>query len=366
MADSIKHIACIHRYHEQTKHRFDKYANGPETLDWSMQPNPFRNYEDTRIIQLPLSAEKLTADFCDLYATENVTAKEINLDSIGTLLELSMGLSAWKEYQGDRWALRCNPSSGNLHPTEAYIVGIGIDKLTPGVYHYSPYDHSLEQRCIFSFDSNTEPAESNSCLFVGLTSIFWCEAWKYGERAFRYCQLDVGHAIAAIRYACATLGWTARLVSNVSDAVIEQLLGLNRKQDFHDAEQEHAELLLEIVPYRTDPGRFDIDTLIEYSQQGQWHGAANTLDQRHLYDWPIIDEVAEATHTTENPAFGQWNPIAVPSPLPCNTTLQANQIIQRRRSAQMFDGVTGLDSAAFFRMLRGENDGKQLVKLIDD
>ena len=35
-------------------------------------------------------------------------------------------------------------------------------------------------------------------LLVGLTSIHWREAWKYGERAFRYCQHDVGHAIAAL------------------------------------------------------------------------------------------------------------------------------------------------------------------------
>src|SRR5437660_12483691 len=31
---------------------------------------------------------------------------------------------------------------------------------------------------------------------VGLSSIHWREAWKYGERAFRYCQHDVGHALA--------------------------------------------------------------------------------------------------------------------------------------------------------------------------
>ncbi|TVR64991.1 MAG: hypothetical protein EA420_04215 [Candidatus Competibacteraceae bacterium] len=32
----------------------------------------------------------------------------------------SLGLSAWKQHRGSRWALRCNPSSGNLHPTEGY------------------------------------------------------------------------------------------------------------------------------------------------------------------------------------------------------------------------------------------------------
>jgi nitroreductase len=42
---------------------------------------------------------------------------------------------------------------------------------------------------------------------VGLSSIFWREAWKYGERAFRYCQHDVGHALGTLRSAAAALGW---------------------------------------------------------------------------------------------------------------------------------------------------------------
>ena len=35
---------------------------------------------------------------------------------------LALGLAAWKVIPGDRWALRCNPSSGNLHPTEGYVA----------------------------------------------------------------------------------------------------------------------------------------------------------------------------------------------------------------------------------------------------
>ena len=40
-------------------------------------------------------------------------------------------------------------------------------------------------------------------LLVGLTSIHWREAWKYGERAFRYCQHDVGHGLGALALAAA-------------------------------------------------------------------------------------------------------------------------------------------------------------------
>jgi SagB-type dehydrogenase family enzyme len=346
--DFTAKIVCVRRYHQQTKHRFERYADGPETLDWAMQPNPFRRYKGTEKIQLPFSEQTLGVGYCDLYEADKILPNELSLKSIGTLLELSMGLSAWKEYQGERWALRCNPSSGNLHPTEVYVITTGMDDLDPGVYHYVSHDHVLEQRC-----SVTLPAEPHSAtgVFIGLSSVFWREAWKYGERAFRYCQLDTGHALAAIRYACALLGWTAELVSIVDDDTIEKMLGLHRVEDFGAAEREHPDLLLKIMPNNSVSDNDNIEELFQYCQQGKWSGTANTLDPQHLYDWPIIDEVAQAARSLKNPTTAQWTPIDLPPPLPCKTELQAKEIIQRRRSAQMFDGITAIDAADFYRIL---------------
>ena len=42
---------------------------------------------------------------------------------------------------------------------------------------------------------------------IGFASVIWRETWKYGERAFRYCQHDVGHVIGSVRIAAQTLGW---------------------------------------------------------------------------------------------------------------------------------------------------------------
>ena len=89
-----------------------------------------------------------------------------------------------------------------------------------GVYHDVSRDHELERRLVL------DPAPlPDSSMLIGLTSIHWREAWKYGERAFRYCQHDLGHAIAAVRYAAAALGWSATLLQTVSDSAISELLG---------------------------------------------------------------------------------------------------------------------------------------------
>ena len=75
-----------------------------------------------------------------------------------------------------------------------------------GVYHYAPDRHALERRCAFDAAAWDAAVADGESWLIALTSIHWREAWKYGERAFRYCQHDMGHAIAAVRIAAALAG----------------------------------------------------------------------------------------------------------------------------------------------------------------
>ncbi len=189
-------------YHERTKHRLDGYAKGPETLDWDDQPDPFRRYDGAPCIALPLLADQLAMPYSALSSGEAIPPQSLSLQSLAMLLETSVALSAWKQYGTARWSLRVNPSSGNLHPTETYVIVLAVDGLQDGVYHYRADEHALELRCRFNSDVG------KPFLGIGFSSVHWREAWKYGERAFRYCQHDVGHAMAAISYSAATLGWS--------------------------------------------------------------------------------------------------------------------------------------------------------------
>ncbi|MCO5244261.1 MAG: hypothetical protein M9927_10615 [Anaerolineae bacterium] len=93
-------------------------------------------------------------------------------------------------------------------------------------------------------------------LLLALTSIHWREAWKYGERAFRYCNHDIGHAIAAVAIAAAVMGWRASLLETVPDAHLATLLGIAGQADEEDEhlriEAEHPDCLLVLYP-ATDP-----------------------------------------------------------------------------------------------------------------
>ena len=329
-------------YHARTKHSLERYAAGPETLDWDAQPNPFREFTGAPRIALPLVADRLDTTWAQVYAPDRAPAP-LTIESVGTLLELSMGLSAWKEQGPDRWALRCNPSSGNLHPTEAYVIASGVAGLDDGLHHYVSRDHALEQRC----RAIVSPSGS-ARLWLGLASVHWREAWKYGERAFRYCQLDVGHALGALRYAAAALGWSATVVEDIADTRLAALMGLDRTSDFAGVEAEDADLLIAIDPKPTPRQERDATPRAPELRGGDWVGRANRLDPHPMYRWPVIDDVSRATHGSGAGSHGE--DFAHP-PLRPSSQARATDLILQRRSAQRFDAKFVMREADFFSML---------------
>ncbi len=277
-------LETVLRYHERTKHHFNRFAAGPGRLDWANQPDPFRRYAGAPLTALPLLAAEVSPAYDDLFTPGAVRAAPLTLGTLSRLLEHSLALSAWKQAGATRWALRVNPSSGNLHPTEGYAFVGGIPELgAPGLFHYAPREHGLERRADCGFIPDT--------VVVGLSSVYWREAWKYGERAFRYCQHDVGHAIGALRIAAAALGWSARVLDGEGDATIEALLGLDRDADFEGAERESAELLMAI-----GPGELATNTVeVEELRAQRWYGKANRLSVDDPIAYEAIDDVAAAS-----------------------------------------------------------------------
>ena len=118
MADN----ATVFQYHERSKHHLHGYAPGPRGLDWASQPDPFRTYASAPSVAFALAADALPGRFSDLRAGRLPSPVRVSAESIGVMLELSLAISAWKSYRGSTWASRCNPSSGNLHPSEGYII----------------------------------------------------------------------------------------------------------------------------------------------------------------------------------------------------------------------------------------------------
>ena len=350
-------------YHERTKHHFHRYAAALGTLDWATQPDPFRRYAGAELIRLPLPKAGRLLPYWQLYASPTVPPAPLSLDSVSLFFRYALSLTAWKQVGETRWSLRANPSSGNLHPTEGYALLPALDQLgvvsdTAAVYHYAPREHALEWRAVLAANRWAElvaPFPAGSFL-VGLSSVHWREAWKYGERAFRYCQHDVGHALASLRFAAAALGWTLLLQDGVSNSTLSSLLGLDRDEDFAAAEREEAELLVVIAADFSASLPTNSKPLTAHGGGVLWQGSANTLSPEHGAEWPVIDQVAQATRRCESSPIEEDFP-GFPSEEELFGTpvrqgrLSAEKAILGRRSAVAMDGSTAISRDVFFRML---------------
>ncbi|MBL8842638.1 MAG: SagB/ThcOx family dehydrogenase [Planctomycetes bacterium] len=373
-------------YHLRSKHHPRRFAASLGYLDWATQPEPFRSYAGAPRCELPLSADGVTARWSDLFAAASgrapLPAAPVTREALAAFFELSLGLTAWKRAGDARWPLRANPSSGNLHPTEGWLVVPEGRAIDAGAWHYAVHDHALEQRVAFAAAAVSAVASAPASapagaaappgFAVALTSIHWREAWKYGERAFRYCQHDVGHALGALRFAAATLGWRAELLDELGDAPLERLLGLDRDGDFAHlapADRETAETLLWIA---TDGAPVDraaalrwLRGQVERSGEARYAGRANALSSDHV-DWPAIAEVHAATvraAALEAPTHDDSPSPSLPPPPPPPLSLSppllpahgersaAAALIRGRRSAVAFDPRPTLPAADLFALL---------------
>ncbi len=329
--------AAISHYHESSKHHFHRYAQGPGGLDWDNQPNPFRRYAGAPFTQLELPPPD------EEYARQPATFTPA---SIARLFFDSLSISAWKQAGFSRWALRVNPSSGNLHPTEAYLISPGIAEWNEGsaIYHYAPDEHGLELRA--RLPQNAWPTLTRDfpagTFFVGITSIYWRESWKYGERAFRYCNHDVGHALAALSIAANRLGWRTRLLNGVSTLALAHFLNLPQEEL---TGAEYPDALVAISPEPLAYSTFNEESL-KLQEPLIWLGKPNALSAE-VVPWPELAAVARTVHHAPVVMDQAEASTHIWQPLSYSRTL-----LRQRRSAVSMDGATQLSAPYFFAILQ--------------
>jgi len=382
-------LDVVLRYHQRTKHHLDHYARSPGFMDWANQPDPFRRFEGAPMVRLVRPVDDFGPTYDALFDgswAEPVpdqappkagAAGPIRADQVSAFFYYGLALSAWKATEGNCWSLRVNPSSGNLHPTEGYLISGSIKGLTeqPAVMHYAPFEHGLEvRRWIKPASFQTLCHAFGAVGLVALSSIYWREAWKYGERAYRYCQHDVGHAIGSLSLSAARLGWQVSLIESVGDADLVTLLGLDAQTG---VEAEHPDALLAIVaPELPDSGLSSATApqtpgwreMIAQIGAAPLLGEPNKLSRWH-HSWPIIDEISHAcvkpspadcdsTGARKFSGVASGHTAQAPERDPVWLGLQrarrqvlAGRLIRQRRSAVAMGGRTRLRATDFYLML---------------
>jgi len=343
----MNNIETILDYHQRTKHHPKRYAASLGYMDWATQPDPFRHYAGSKVIQLPLTFENTTPSYNSVMQRENLTTSPLSLTTISQLLQLSLGIAAWKCMGSDCWALRCNASSGNLQPTEATLILPPVEGISQKsvIAHYNVKSHALEILCEFETDYWKHLKTEH--FFVALSSITWREMWKYGERCFRYVNLDLGHALKALKVSAETLGFMHAKVENLPLAKLEQLIGLDQQSRYHESEPEIAQVLLQVgIETHTD---------IELSQllndlPTQYNGIANLLSPSH-HPWEAVTLATKAVQVDTQMLPKRDHNVEPFTRLASDKEIK--EVILKRRSAQAMDfGRTQISKASFIQLLQ--------------
>ena len=317
-------------YHELTKHSAESLRRTQHYLDWANMPNPFRHYEDVPILDLPADPPAPRISALDVLAGKaGNTSATGGAKYLSQLMFYSASISASKRVPstGYAYALRVNPSSGNLHPTEFHFSTRGLIDWPDGFYHYRPSSHIAEQRAIGNFAAKL--VDTDAPLVFVLTTIAWREAWKYQNRAYRYCLHDVGHAWQSLALSARSIGCESFALGNFSDDRIAELCLLSP--------DEWPLLIVELrgpsIPVRAlEP----VETIL-------FAGQPNRLSEDQV-PFPLIERIHAATkHSTESTVTSLGQPMEsghgeISLPPRLSTSRSFGDVVRTRRSALDFKG----------------------------
>jgi len=335
------------QYHQNSRHDYHRSAPGPGYMDWENQPKPFRHYDGAEIIKLNKVSINQGPLFREALQPENISPTPFTFATLSQLFFDSLAISAWKSFKGSKWALRVNPSSGNLHPTEGYLICGPLEGLSnsSSISHYCPKTHGLEIRTIFSNHTWEKMGLPENTFFIGLSSIYWREAWKYGLRAFRYCHHDMGHALAAINVASSVLGWKTQLMDHFGSEELEVIMGLHKK---NEEEIEVPNCMVAInVPENVKQIRSS-NFLADFSDF-KWVGEPNILSNEHM-DWSGITEVSQATQKPSTEGSSDFTRATLPILLQ-EDSFPIRKAIHKRRSAVAMDGKKRISIETFYQFM---------------
>lgn len=133
------------------------------------------------------------------------------------------------------------PSGGARHPTETYVVVVGLDSIEPGVYHYNVKNHRLDlidvpQRQYEKLAKSISilPNSRDKRLLVGFihTCRFSRSMFRYREpRSYRVMNFDLGHIHSNLSILSRLLGLVFASSYSLPESIVESILSLDPLQE---------------------------------------------------------------------------------------------------------------------------------------
>jgi SagB-type dehydrogenase family enzyme len=221
-------------FHERTKLTWLSAIKG--ALKRKKQPDVGKARPGLPIVRLPepdFMGMPLEEALRKRRSARNYSKKPVALEALSQLLFSAQGITG--ETYGVK--LRTAPSAGGLYPMELYIFAHNVEGLPPGLYHYSPFRHSLTVlergdygKALLRAGLEQEMLR-DAALVIALTAVPERTTWKYGERGYRYIYMEAGHIAGNVLLEAVSLGLGAVPVGAFLDDRLDMLLGIDGREE---------------------------------------------------------------------------------------------------------------------------------------
>jgi SagB-type dehydrogenase family enzyme len=214
-------------FHRRTNHTYASVRRRSRGLDWSNRPDPFKEYPDLPLVDLPAPRQ----------ARPRLEPGRLTRESLAHILYYSAGITRIREFDGEGFDFRAYASAGALYPIEMYAITGDLEDLKAGVYHYHPKHHALralrdgDQRGFLNAATANDPAIATAPLTLVLTGIPWRTMWKYEARGYRHLYWDGGMVLANLFAVCEPMGVAAKLLLGFVDDAVDRLLGVDGRHE---------------------------------------------------------------------------------------------------------------------------------------
>lgn len=163
----------------------------------------------------------------------NALRDSISLPELSECLYAGLGVVGFVKTETCLLPLKMTPSGGARNPFEAFVWARNVNGISPGVYHYSGLDHSLEK---LETDTSQLPMDlfkgqdwtDNMPAIIFLVAELRRTSWKYNDpNAYRVVLIEAGHIAQNMMLACANNNLTTCPTAALSHRHVSSLLGLS-------------------------------------------------------------------------------------------------------------------------------------------
>jgi SagB-type dehydrogenase family enzyme len=231
--DISEELDPIYYFHENSKlKKIEAYQPIIEVKRIS-----FKEYNECQRIELPKTdldiGLTLNKAILERKSCRRFVRKPVSLNTLSKILYFGYGVIGTSYFEDFEFLSRPIPSAGALYPHEIYLFTFNIEGIQSGVYHYSPFDHSIEllktgdftDELITLFMNQHYLINSSACIV--LSGVLDRIIWKYGARSYRYILFEAGHVVQNMCLVSTTEGLGTLPLGGFCDDGMAKLIGVD-------------------------------------------------------------------------------------------------------------------------------------------